>query len=388
MADISVLHYRPDIIGGVEAVLAHTIDALESQHSVTLISATEAPITDLNEQFGTQIRDVETIEASIGPLPCEHLIPFFERLRGGRLGVLRALRFTIFHRAAAKHCEDADLIINTNVEMGYPTADIQYNHFPRYNRRRNPLDSTPDNTLINTIDELVSHIEGLGDYGGNEELLANSDWTAEIVKEIYGARPKVVYPPVDPVVESTKDFEDRENGFVMIGSIRPGKNVEDGVKIVDELREQGHEAHIHLIGTTSRRPNYSQRIQELAESRDYVKIEGRVSRSRLRDLLGSHQYGLHAKRNEHFGIAVAEMAAAGLVLFLHNSGGQREIVGKSKTFLYDDTEHAVETISKVLSLDDGGASLREQLPDARDTFGVERFQNEVITLAENHLEQK
>lgn len=387
MADISVVHYRPDIIGGAEAVLSHTIDALESQHSVTLISATEAPITDLNDQFGTKIRDVKTIEAIIGPLPCENLIPFFERLRGGRLGVLRALRFTIFHRAAAKYCEDADLIINTNVEMGYPEADIQYNHFPRYNRRRNPLDSTPDNNVVNAIDKFVSNLEGLSDYGENEDLLANSEWTADIVEEIYSTRSKVVYPPVDPVLESTKEFEDRENGFVMIGSIKPRKNVEDGIKIVDKLREQDHDVQLHLIGTTFRHSDYSQRIKDHARSRDYVKMEGRVSRSRLRDLLTSHRYGLHATRNEHFGIAVAEMASAELVPFLHNSGGQREIVGESEEFLYEDIDNAVDTISKVLALDDGGASLREKLPDVRGMFGIERFQKRVNNLVETHLQK-
>ena len=52
-------------------------------------------------------------------------------------------------------------------------------------------------------------------------------------------------------------------------------------------------------------------------------------------------------KNEHFGIAVAEMMQAGCITFIHDSGGQTEIVNL-RELRYQTKEEAIEKIIQVL----------------------------------------
>ena len=44
--------------------------------------------------------------------------------------------------------------------------------------------------------------------------------------------------------------------------------------------------------------------------------------------MASHRYGIHGMREEHFGMAPAEMVRAGVIVWVPRGGGQMEIVGR------------------------------------------------------------
>ena len=52
-----------------------------------------------------------------------------------------------------------------------------------------------------------------------------------------------------------------------------------------------------------------------------------ASRDEVRALMATHRYGIHGMREEHFGMAPAELARAGCIVWVPRGGGQMEIVG-------------------------------------------------------------
>ncbi len=77
--------------------------------------------------------------------------------------------------------------------------------------------------------------------------LANSGWTAALLKEQFGVESRVVYPPVAgsfPPVE----WEQQENGFVCVGRVVPEKRMDAVIRILEKVREAGHDVHLHILG--------------------------------------------------------------------------------------------------------------------------------------------
>ena len=66
------------------------------------------------------------------------------------------------------------------------------------------------------------------------------------------------------------------------------------------------------------------------------------------------QVGIHTMKAEHFGIAVVEMIAAGLIVVAHNSAGPKYDIIKEKSdnfgFLCQDFEDYVNSIEFVLGM--------------------------------------
>ena len=187
-------------------------------------------------------------------------------------------------------------------------------------------------------------------------------------EETYGVRPAVLHPPVDRIDCGT-DWDEREEGIVAVGRLAPDKRVLEAVGVVDALRERGYDTHLHVAGSAPRSyRTYAEQVADAAAERSYVTLERDASRDRLETLLCTHRYGLNMKQREHFGMAVAEYAAAGMVAVAPDSGGQREIVAEPRRF--GSLSGAVDCLAA--AIDDGTPPTH-----ARDRFASERFRAQV-----------
>jgi glycosyltransferase involved in cell wall biosynthesis len=163
-------------------------------------------------------------------------------------------------------------------------------------------------------------------------------------------------------VEDPLSWADRERGVVVLGRLDPDKRALDAIEIVEGVRGRGHDLHLHLAGTAS--PTYRSyitRVEAAVAERDWAHLERDADRDRVETLLRTHRYGLNAKRQEHFGTAVAEYVAAGMVAFAPADGGQVEVLDGRADRLFGSVPDAVDTID---------AAVRT---DARPTLHQERF---------------
>ena len=155
------------------------------------------------------------------------------------------------------------------------------------------------------------------------------------------------------------------------------------IHVFDRLIELGHDIHLHIIGGISDK-EYGEKVMSAAHSREYISVEGRLPRNKLVKLVEEHRYGLHAKKFEHFGMAVAELVAGGAVPFVHNSGGQTEIVDEDPRLVYDDLDSAVQTIDNTLNNVDT-YTIQSELSSKSEKFSKARFQQEIQTAVSNTL---
>jgi glycosyltransferase involved in cell wall biosynthesis len=119
-----------------------------------------------------------------------------------------------------------------------------------------------------------------------------------------------------------------------------------------------------------------------------VFLHENVSRGEMTELVARHRYGIHAKPDEHFGIAVAEIVKAGCIVFVPNDGGQVEIVGGDDRLLYRSAEDAVAKILRVMKDPDEQAALRRHLDSRRHLFSTEEFVRHIQDVVRQFLAER
>ncbi|GIW73120.1 MAG: hypothetical protein KatS3mg102_2662 [Planctomycetota bacterium] len=144
-------------------------------------------------------------------------------------------------------------------------------------------------------------------------LVANSEYTAELLRRRFGLEElPVLYPPVGAPLVEPLPWHAREPGLVCLGRISPEKRLERAIEIVRRLRARGHRVRLHLVGKMVETP-YGRAIRRLCErERDWVVVHGELVGAAKWELLGRQRFGIHARDDEPFGIAVGELARGGV----------------------------------------------------------------------------
>jgi len=160
-------------------------------------------------------------------------------------------------------------------------------------------------------------------------VFANSKWTAQIVKEVYGEMPHVLNPPIAPnveVVETPKPFEERKPQVVMLGRFSQEKRYVEVIGLAKDLVKEIPGFKLVICGSATSRSSraYLDKVRETVRKlglNHVVELYPNAARKTILQLLDESMAFLHATINEHWGIAVAEALARGLPAVVHKSGG-------------------------------------------------------------------
>lgn len=387
MADIGVVHESINAGGGAEAVGAHTVDALlNAGHTVTLYTTDELDIEALNERYGTTIPttlNVVTVQSSA--LTAVDIATVAAQPLG--VSDFPLLRQTLFERlVAAQYQAHHDTLVCTHGEFAIGNS-VEYVHFPYFSAEAMQRYGTRfDESLYPPYHRLCRLLKRR-DADSKPRTLTNSEWTAAVLEEKLGRNPQVLYPPVDTAAFDPPSWDEMESGFVTVGRIHPLKRQFNIIDIIDAVRDNGLDTHIHIVGPSGDDAYYD-RLADRAASRPYVHLEGELPRHELVSLLESHRYGLHARRFEHFGMAVAEMVASRTIPFVHASGGQQEVVGQIDGLCYTDRVDAVEKIVDILQSEKRQQRLLNELSERGRTGGRQQFHTAMVTAVESHLDER
>ena len=374
MARIAVAHADLMAKGGGEGVCVNVVAALAEDHDVTLLTLTEPDWPELTDYFDAALPHV-----AVRPAPT--VARLFDRVEDP----LHNLRLAALNRHVRRHEAPFDLVVGTDNELSVRSPSVQYVHTPRFGRLVTTKRVGEDAFVDHLYDRLSYRVGGYdAERLRSARLLTNSRYMANVVQDAYGVRPQVVHPPVDTRGFADVPWAEREAGFLTVGRLAPYKNVEATIRVVDGLRERGHDVHQHVVGPAYD-DAYAREIESMAADRGYVHLEGELPRDELVELVSRHRYGLHGKRNEHFGMVVAELAAAGAVPFVPDSGGQREIVEAPAHQSYATPADAVDRIDRVLSDSDLQARLRTGPGEIERRFGRERFRETVREIVADAL---
>jgi len=214
-------------------------------------------------------------------------------------------------------------------------------------------------------------------------FIANSRWTAR-QSAPFCPGPLEVVPPAVPLLKPGSSWAARENGVLVLGRLSPEKRIETCIEIVEGLRAKGKPLILHIVGPEGGR-NYAARIDDLRQARsDWIECLPLVVGAAKQDLLGRFRYGLSACEIEAFGIATAEMAAAGMVVFAPEDGAQGEILEDPRQ-RYRSVADAVERLSAVLDNEPLQHELHTSALGARGRFAPPRFVEAVRALAKRFV---
>ncbi|MFD1687239.1 glycosyltransferase [Halobellus litoreus] len=364
MARVAVVHNTLDFQGGADIVCLSVCAALQGEHDVTLYTLSETDPGALAERFDVELaRERLNVRRPTGGGTASRTLSAAAPFVGPQL----PLRSVLVHRLFERDAEAFDLVVSTANEFAFSLPSVQYVHYPQFHARRLADDSS------DALNRLWSRLAGPNRAeiaSDSLTTLANSEWTADVVERVYGIRPAVLHPPVDPI-DGRWQWEEREDGVVVVGRIAPDKRVLDAIRVVDGVRERGHDVHLHIVGAAPRAyRQYVERVEAAASERAYVAVERDVPRDRIETLLGTHRYGLNLKPEEHFGMSVAEYVAAGMIAFAPDSGGQREILDGRDDRLFASVEEAVERLAHAVETG-------EQPSQSADRFDSGRFREAI-----------
>ncbi|HEY1629148.1 MAG TPA: hypothetical protein VGF52_04765, partial [Tepidisphaeraceae bacterium] len=202
--------------GGSEARAAWGIQALRDDYDVSLITSGEVDVQAVNHFYGTNLQSGE-FDVRLAPSPFG-----FQRVMDAA-----AMRGGLFQRFCRSIAHEFDVLISAYnfCDFGMPAiqciADFSWNE-----RIRNEIDPPParGSRLICRPNPLrfayLSLARAVGRPSGRNLLgdciIANSQWTARMIRQRCGVNCQVLYPPVvfnSPIV----DWQDREIGFVCMG---------------------------------------------------------------------------------------------------------------------------------------------------------------------------
>ncbi len=377
--------------GGANTVTAWMLEALKGEYDITTLTGTQVELSEVNRYYGTSLQQTD-LNSLVLPAGIRFLI--------GRLSEdpWHYLRYCALMRWCRMIQHRYELVMTANSETDFGTRGIQYVHFPyaRGNYSREVQLYERNDWYVNMLRFLDTRLRpwrllsGFSFPAMKENLtLVNSEWTGGYFQRAYDAQARVIYPPV-PGDFPKIDWQEKENGFVCIGRFSGEKKLEEIIDMLAQVRKHAPGIHLHIIGSkvTYDEDYYPRLKTKVAEHASWIFLEENLSRDELIELLCAHRYGIHGMKDEHFGIAVAEMIRAGCIPFVPDSGGQVEIVGREPRLLYGSDAEAVEKILDVLEHPKEQQALLKHLASRGDLFSTKKFMHQIREVVAEFLQNK
>lgn len=153
-----------------------------------------------------------------------------------------------------------------------------------------------------------------------------SRFTSSLFKEAHGVDLPVIYPPIDM---EGRDFHfsdlNRRDTLTFFSRIVDYKRPE---MVLDLANKYPDMRSVIMGGVSSHRRPYFEELQRRAKKMGMTEIIflANPSNQRVQDELARTRFYIFPTINEHFGITTVEATASGAIPYVHDSGGQKEIV--------------------------------------------------------------
>ena len=381
---ILLAHVFFDIIGGGEFLALNAARALrESGFDVTIFTCTPIDADKVKKMLGI---DVSGFNVVVRRVP---VVDVVKRVSRGRFTRLR--RLMAYKKFFTEYMDEIgrgyDLVMETQSNIISP-ADISYIHYPAliyfYEKKGRGLCWRLYNWAVKLYADRLKRdiIPG--------RVLTNSTWTAAQIYRVHHIIADVVYPPVDvEYFGRVAGSDGREKLVVTVSRFTEEKRLDRIVDVAARLRDYT----FVLIGSAC---EHSRRVLDEIERRvrehrlDNVVVETNLPRTRMLEYLRDARFYLHPEFTEHFGIAVVEAMAAGLVPLVYRDGGAwYDVVSRVWDSLgYRAIEEVPEMIRRIDSDNSLYEKLRRRSMEVSGMFSYGSFKRSLIGKVEYVLKVK
>jgi len=289
-----------------------------------------------------------------------------------------------------------DLTINTKPLLPIAFTDVMYMHFfsfpgslevyyKKYQNTMMKIYKFPYEVLIKLCAEVFNSLQS------KPVVLTNSQFSKQVIMKYLDVVPFVIYPPVD--VEkylALGEGKERKNIILTISRIEEGK----GLDIIPELAERVSNAKFVIIGTLSS-DHYLRYLRKMIKNMGVarrVKIIPNASETVKRAFLSKSKIFFHPMKYEHFGIAIVEAMAAGLVPLVSRTGGPWiDILNRKQGlygFAYEDVDSCISYVDELLNDDNLRKSMVKRAVERSRRFTSENFRNHIVYIAKECISRK
>lgn len=385
----SAVKHRPRVLivqpnvqppGGGPGVAAWAITALQDEFALDVLTWVPLEVNEVNRFYGTRL-DALRLNNFHPPSWLRRIVA----LDPDPWSLLPIALLSPCAKIVRGHY-DAVLAFCDEVDFGAPV--IQYIHFPYMSRIYEQECRVKSESRLRQLALRLRPWRLMSGFSfermRNNVSLVNSDWTGEHFARAYDAPWRKLYPPVvrNP---APLPWAARDESFLSIGRLAGDKHYDTIVEILARVRAQGHPVMLHIVGASMGRkidqPYLAALLELVQRHSEWVTLHENISRVELAQLMGRTRYGIHAKRDEHFGMAPAEMVRSGCIVFVFNDGGQVEIVGADDRLRYNSIPDAVEKIVRVLEDAAAQTELRTILDERAGRFTPEQFMTGIREVA-------
>jgi glycosyltransferase involved in cell wall biosynthesis len=356
--------------GGGNAVAAWMADALARDHDVGTLTARPWSAAATNAFYGTSIA-ASAITQHVVPAPWSWLDRLPED-RAVRLRLCTVLRY------AKPLAQRYDLLITADNFGAFAKRGMQYVHFPAAIEPK-PARLAP---IVRLYFAFCDALVGVPWSAAAHNLtLANSAWTAAGLQRGHGIAAQVLYPPVIDPGEGLP-WEQRSDTFLCIGRFNRAKRIELAMSIVRRLRAHTlPHARLVIVGSPVDREYTATLRSAAARAGSWIEFREDLSREDTNRLIGECRYAVQPMIGEHFGMATAELARGGCLVFAHESGGTPEVLGDG-ALLWKTEDEAVTRISALTDDTALRETVRRRLRAHARVFTTERFCDQLRQLTE------
>lgn len=174
------------------------------------------------------------------------------------------------------------------------------------------------------------------EYHRDLQYVINSEYTARLFEEAHGVRLPVVHPPIDLSGRkfSAGDLVQRD-AITFFSRFVDYKRPEMVLQLAERYPNQ---RVVMMGGVKPANRAYFESLRKTAEScgLSNTTFLANPGNDQVKEVLARTRFYVFPAINEHFGMATAEAIASGAIPFVHDSGGQREIVADPRLRFTDD----------------------------------------------------
>ena len=206
-----------------------------------------------------------------------------------------------------------------------------------------------------------------------ERVYPNSRFVEGVMTGFYGPFNSTVFYPPTLFSPCDRDAARDPMKVVCIGRVIPSKRVTDIIDIVRRARAlSGKDLTLYIAGRVDQTPSYGEMLREISAREKWVVLTGALYGKEKEELLNSGTYAVHARRDEEFGIAVAEYLGAGLIPIVPDEGGSCEVVD-NPTLAYRTNEDAARILARLLADDAFRAELQASCAARAEFFSKDAY---------------
>lgn len=268
---------------------------------------------------------------------------------------------TYCHFPSTKYHIESENIDYLKTDLGMTERSNIFSNYKNYEDINNSKNckTKPQFSRRKEYFEIIKY--GYWNLMRNSTVITNSEFSRRAIVNAFGLdNIYILSPPIDIetfrnvalMANGDDDDDDETNDIILVISrIAPHKKIENAIKLAKILKDNNVGKGMKIVGNLyyyffDYYSELKQMVLDLGLT-DYITFEINASLDKLLSIIRESRVYFHPMIGEHFGMAVLEAMAGGLIPVVPNEGGVIEFVPQE--YQFNTIEHAAQIIIYVFN---------------------------------------